>query len=55
VHGSQFGITLGDMHHLAGTVTVLGKCADMDVVVRIAEARASGKEPLLKRVIVEER
>lgn len=55
VHGSQFAITLGDMRHLAGTVTVLGKCQDLDVVARVAEARASGKEPLLKRVIVEAR
>lgn len=53
VHGSQFAITLGAMRHLAGTVTVLGKCADLDVVERISAARTSGGDPRLTHVIVE--
>jgi len=36
VVGSQFVVALGSMQHLAGRVTVLGHCDDLDVVGRIA-------------------
>jgi peptidyl-prolyl cis-trans isomerase A (cyclophilin A) len=50
VIGSQFGVTLADMHHLAGQVTVLGSCENLDVVARIAEGVARGGRPVLRRV-----
>lgn len=53
VIGSQFVITLTDMHHLAGLVTVLGRCGDLDVVNAIAEERVHGRYPELYRVTVE--
>ena len=37
VHGSQFAIGLVSMTHLAGAVTVLGLCRNLDVVRRIAQ------------------
>jgi cyclophilin family peptidyl-prolyl cis-trans isomerase len=39
VVGSQFVIGLVSMVHLAGHVTVLGTCEDLDVVARIADRR----------------
>lgn len=39
VIGSQFVIALADMSHLAGQVTVLGSCADHDVVRRISKGK----------------
>jgi peptidyl-prolyl cis-trans isomerase A (cyclophilin A) len=50
VIGSQFGFTLADMRHLAGQVTVLGSCENLDVVGRIADRVAHGERPLLARV-----
>lgn len=47
VIGTQLVIGLTDMSHLAGKVTVLGSCADLDVVRRIASAVAK-KERLVK-------
>jgi len=43
VIGTQLVVGLADMSHMAGKVTVLGSCADLDVVRRIAAA-VSGKE-----------
>jgi peptidyl-prolyl cis-trans isomerase A (cyclophilin A) len=37
VLGSQFAITLTDMHHLAGQVSVLGTCQELGTARRIAE------------------
>jgi peptidyl-prolyl cis-trans isomerase A (cyclophilin A) len=53
VIGSQFVVTLADMHHLAGLVTVLGRCGDLGIVSAIAEERVSGRFPELERVVVE--
>jgi peptidyl-prolyl cis-trans isomerase A (cyclophilin A) len=53
VIGSQFVVTLADMHHLAGLVTVLGRCGDLEVVSAIADERARGRFPELYRVVVE--
>jgi peptidyl-prolyl cis-trans isomerase A (cyclophilin A) len=54
VIGSQFGILLGDSRHLAGDVTVLGRCADLDVVRRIAATDAA-RRPRLVSVAVADR
>lgn len=40
VIGSQFVITLNDMSHLAGEVTVIGSCRDLDIAGRIASVVA---------------
>ena len=40
VIGSQFVITLNDMSHLAGDITVIGTCRDLDVAGRIASVVA---------------
>jgi len=40
--GSQLVITLDDMSHLAGQVTVVGSCSDLEVVRRIANDVAAG-------------
>jgi peptidyl-prolyl cis-trans isomerase A (cyclophilin A) len=37
VLGSQFAVLLTDMRHLAGRVSVLGYCADLDIARAIAE------------------
>jgi hypothetical protein len=37
VLGSQFAITLTDMHHLAGQVSVLGTCPELGLARNIAE------------------
>jgi peptidyl-prolyl cis-trans isomerase A (cyclophilin A) len=50
VLGSQFGVTLTDMRHLAGQVGVLGTCENLDVVGRIAESVSRGGRPALRRV-----
>ncbi len=42
--GSQLVIALDDMSHLAGQVTVLGACGDLDVVRRISTEVAAGRE-----------
>ncbi len=52
VLGSQFVVTLAGMQHLAGSVTVLGRCADLEVVRAIAEQRANGLLPELRGVVV---
>lgn len=36
VLGSQFAVLLTDMHHLASSVSVLGRCEDLDLARRIA-------------------
>ena len=41
VIGSQLVVSLTDMSHLAGTVTVLGACQDLEVVRRISRAVAA--------------
>ena len=41
VLGSQFAITLTDMHHLAGQVSVLGTCPELATARRIAELVSS--------------
>lgn len=51
--GSQFAVTMTDMKHLAGTVTVLGRCSDVDVARSIARAREQGETPTLIRATVE--
>jgi peptidyl-prolyl cis-trans isomerase A (cyclophilin A) len=54
VHGSQFFVTLTDMSHLAGQVTVLGRCRDLSVVAALARAvRGNPEPPRLERVEVE--
>lgn len=50
VIGSQFGVALTDMHHLAGQVTVLGSCENLDIVARIADSVARGGRPVLRGV-----
>jgi peptidyl-prolyl cis-trans isomerase A (cyclophilin A) len=50
VIGSQFGVALTDMRHLAGQVTVLGSCENLDVAARIAESVARGARPALRRI-----
>jgi cyclophilin family peptidyl-prolyl cis-trans isomerase len=51
--GSQFTIALTSMKQVAGKTTVLGQCRDLDVVERLARARADGRFPLLERVEVD--
>jgi len=51
VVGSQFAIGLGDMSHLAGQTTVLGRCSDLDVVRRIA-ARPRASSARLESLVV---
>lgn len=48
--GSQFAIGLTDMSHLAGEVTVLGQCEDLDVVARIAARVVSGERVQLHSI-----
>lgn len=53
VLGSQFFIGLVDMSHLAGQVTVLGRCGNLDRVASIARAVRRGEpRPRLERVTV---
>jgi len=54
VIGSQFAITLVDMRHLAGQVSVIGRCQDLDVVRRISQwVGASHERVVLRRIRVE--
>jgi peptidyl-prolyl cis-trans isomerase A (cyclophilin A) len=54
VIGSQFVITLVNMQHLAGQVTVIGRCQDLDVVRRISQGVGSEHRHVgLKRIRVE--
>jgi cyclophilin family peptidyl-prolyl cis-trans isomerase len=54
VLGSQFAVLLADMRHLAGQVTVLGSCSDLEVVARVADDVAGrGARPKLLRVRLE--
>lgn len=46
VVGSQFGIGLSDMSHLAGRTTVLGSCGDLETVRRIAARTATPRARL---------
>jgi peptidyl-prolyl cis-trans isomerase A (cyclophilin A) len=50
VIGSQFVITLTDMSHLAGKVSVIGSCADLAVVARIAKRVSAGESARLRDV-----
>jgi peptidyl-prolyl cis-trans isomerase A (cyclophilin A) len=52
VIGSQFVITLTDMSHLAGKVSVIGECQDLPVVARIAQRVSQGEPARLKDVLV---
>jgi peptidyl-prolyl cis-trans isomerase A (cyclophilin A) len=55
VIGSQFFVTLSDMSHLAGQVTLLGSCRELDVVRRIASLVAKGERPVsITHVVVGE-
>jgi peptidyl-prolyl cis-trans isomerase A (cyclophilin A) len=47
VLGSQFGITLVDMHHLVGQVSVIGKCQDLDLVGRISRLVGQSKQRVM--------
>jgi hypothetical protein len=42
-----------NMRHLTGTVTVLGRCTDLDVARSIARGRDRGEVPTLLRVTVD--
>lgn len=51
--GSQFVIALGDLSHLAGRVSVLGSCADLERVREIAKAVSTREhEVRLERVVI---
>jgi peptidyl-prolyl cis-trans isomerase A (cyclophilin A) len=50
VLGSQFAVLLTDMRHLAGQLSVLGRCDDLDLVGRIADQVAAGHAQTLLRV-----
>lgn len=53
VLGSQFAITLTDMSHLAGSVSVLGVCDDLETVAELARAvRRDPKPPRLESISV---
>ena len=53
VIGSQFVISLGSMSHLAGEVSVLGVCEDLDRVRAMTSVVASGAHPVrLTQVVV---
>lgn len=52
--GSQFVIGLGDLSHLAGRVSVLGSCGDLERVRGIAKAVAARERDVrLVRVVVD--
>jgi peptidyl-prolyl cis-trans isomerase A (cyclophilin A) len=46
VIGSQFIVTVNDMSHLAGQVTVLGQCTELDVVAKIARVVGRREQPV---------
>jgi peptidyl-prolyl cis-trans isomerase A (cyclophilin A) len=50
VIGSQFAITLTDMSHLAGKVSVIGACRDLERVAAIAERVARHQSVRLRSV-----
>ena len=50
VIGSQFAITLRPMAHLAGTLPVIGRCANLDVVQKLSTMTAA---PILRHLRVE--
>lgn len=52
--GSQFVIGLGDLSHLAGGVSVLGTCGDLERVREIATQVASRRQPVrLARILID--
>jgi peptidyl-prolyl cis-trans isomerase A (cyclophilin A) len=51
--GSQFVIGLGDLSHMAGRVSVLGSCVDLDRVRAIAAKVAARRQVQLERVLIE--
>ena len=51
--GSQFVIGLGNLSHMAGQVSVLGSCTDVDHVRAIATQVAAHGEVRLERVVIE--
>jgi len=54
VIGSQFVITLGKMSHLAGEVSVIGTCVDLERVATMATLVAAGERKVgLTRVDIE--
>ena len=52
VLGSQFAVLLADMQHLSGKVSVLGRCADLELARALAANVADGKAHTLLRVEV---
>lgn len=48
--GSQFAVTLVPMPHLAGQVTVLGRCRELSTVRTIAASEAPDERPRLRRI-----
>lgn len=50
VLGSQFAVLLTDMQHLAGRVSVLGHCGDLELARELAERVADGHAHTLLRV-----
>jgi hypothetical protein len=52
VIGSQFLITLADMSHLAGQVSVIGACEDLTIVTRIARRVSQGESARLREAVV---
>ncbi len=54
VIGSQFVISLGNMAHLAGEVSVLGVCTDLDRVRAMTQLVVSGTHSVqLTRIVIE--
>jgi hypothetical protein len=54
VIGTQLVVSLVDMSHLAGEVTVLGSCEDLDVVREVSRRVARGDRVTLARLDVRE-
>lgn len=53
VLGSQFAVLLTDMRHLLGQVSVIGRCADLDIARTIAADVASRRQAhRLLRVLI---
>jgi hypothetical protein len=50
VLGSQFAVLLTDMRHLAGKVSVLGQCGDLELAREIAARVADGEPHTLLQV-----
>jgi peptidyl-prolyl cis-trans isomerase B (cyclophilin B) len=51
--GSQFVIGLGNLSHMAGQVSVLGSCTDLDHIRAIATQVAAHRDVRLERVVIE--